>query len=132
MNCHFLVRTGTRSGVTEISKVISAYDSATAVNWIRIYRLPDFVFFSHAQHVNAGQIACESCHGDVKTMDRLWQYSDLSMGWCLKCHDSRKVNLDNEYYKTYFSGFYNEWKAGEKDSVMVAITGGRDCGNCHY
>lgn len=132
LNCHFLVRSGTRSGVTEISKVTEAFNNNEPVKWIRIYRLPDFVFFSHAQHVTAGEIACESCHGDVRTMDRLYQVPDLSMGWCLKCHDTRKVNLTNTYYKTYFSGFYNDFTAGRRDSVMAAVTGGRNCGNCHY
>jgi hypothetical protein len=69
--------------------------------------------------------------GDVKTMDRLCR-SDLSMGWCIKCHDSRKINLTNEYYKKYFSNYYDSLQAGKIDSVMVAATGGRDCGNCHY
>jgi len=132
LNCHFLVRSGTRSGVTEINKVIMAFDSLKPVEWVRIYKLPDFVFFAHAQHVTAGQIACEACHGDVKTMDRLSQVPDLSMGWCIKCHDSRKINLTNEYYKKYFSNYYDSLQAGKIDSVMVAATGGRDCGNCHY
>ena len=132
LNCHFLVKSGTRSGVTEITKVTGAYDSGKPVEWIRIYRLPDFVFFSHAQHVTAGELACEACHGDVKSMDRLYQESDLSMGWCLKCHDTRKVNLNNEYYKTYFSGFYKDFQTGRIDSVMAGVTGGRNCGNCHY
>ena len=132
LNCHFLVKSGTRSGVTEINKLTRALDSGRAVEWVRIYRLPDFVFFSHAQHVTAGEIACEACHGDVKTMDRLWQVPSLGMGWCLKCHDSRKINLGNEYYKTYFPGFYDSVQAGKIDSVTVSSTGGRNCGNCHY
>lgn len=132
MNCHFLVRNGTRSGATEIAKVLSAFDNRKAVEWIRIYNLPDFVFFSHAQHVTAGGIKCETCHGDVKKIDRLYQVSDLSMGWCLDCHDTRKINLSNEYYKTYYSGFYDSLKAGKIDSVTVAGIGGRDCGKCHY
>jgi len=132
LNCHFLVRNGTRSGVTEIAKVIEAFESKKAVEWVRIYRLPDFVFFSHAQHVTAGGINCEACHGDVKVMDRLYQVPDLSMGWCIDCHDSRKVNLSNEYYKKYYKGFYDSFKAGKIDSVMVTGIGGRDCGKCHY
>ncbi len=118
--------------MTEINKLTGAFDSGKAVEWVRIYRFPDFVFFSHAQHVTAGGIACEACHGDVKTMDRLRQVPNLGMGWCLKCHDSRKVNLGNEYYKTYFSSFYDSLQAGKIDSVTVSVTGGRDCGNCHY
>ena len=132
LNCHLLVRNGTRSGVTEITKVIEAYDNKKAVEWIRIYQLPDFVFFSHAQHVTAGEISCEACHGNVKEMDRLSQVPDLSMGWCIKCHESRKVNLSNEYYKKYYRGFYDSLKAGKIDSVLVASIGGKDCGKCHY
>ncbi len=132
LNCHFLVRNGTRSGVTEIAKVIDAYDNKKAVQWIRIYRLPDFVFFSHEQHVTAGEINCETCHGNVKEMDRLIQVPDLAMGWCLKCHDTRKVNIANEYYKKYYRVLYDSVQAGKIDSVRVAGIGGRDCGKCHY
>ena len=132
MNCHLLVRNGTRSGVTEIAKVITALDEKRAVEWIRIYKLPDFVFFSHEQHVSAGEISCEACHGDVKSMDKLSQVPDLSMSWCVDCHKTRKVNFANEYYKTYYSDFYDSIKAGKIDSVMVIGIGGRDCGKCHY
>jgi cytochrome c553 len=132
MNCHLLVRTGTRSGVTEINKVVAAYDNRKAVEWVRIYRLPDFVFFSHAQHVTAGGINCEACHGNVKEMHRLYQVPDLSMGWCIKCHDTRKVNFSNEYYKTYYPALYDSLRAGKIDSVRVVGIGGRDCGKCHY
>ena len=127
-----LVRSGTRSGVTEINKVVAAYENRTAVEWIRIYKLPDFVFFSHAQHVSAGGISCETCHGNVKEMDRLTQVPNLSMGWCIDCHDTRKVNLSNGYYRKYYSGFYDSLKSGKIDSVTVAGIGGRDCGKCHY
>jgi hypothetical protein len=132
MNCHFLVRNGTRSGATEIAKIIEAFDNKKAVEWVRIYKLPDFVYFNHSQHVSAGGITCEACHGNVKEMDRLSQQTDLSMGWCIKCHDTRKVNLTNEYYKTYYSAIYDSLQTGKIDSVTVAGVGGRDCGKCHY
>jgi hypothetical protein len=132
MNCHFLVRNGTRSGVTEIAKVIQHYDSLKAVEWVRIYKLPDFTFFSHAQHVNAGEINCATCHGEVKEMDRLSQFADLSMGWCLDCHETRKVNLSNEYYKAHYQDFSADYQSGKIDSIMVAGIGGKDCGKCHY
>lgn len=132
LNCHFLVRNGTRSGVTEIAKVLKALDDKKAVQWVRIYRLPDFVFFSHEQHVSAGGITCDACHGNVKEMDRLYQVTDLSMGWCINCHKTRKVNLSNIYYRTYYSDYYDSLKAGKIDSVMVTGVGGRDCGKCHY
>jgi hypothetical protein len=132
MNCHLLIRTGSRSGVTEINKVIAAYESRKAVNWTRIYQLPDFVFFSHAQHVTAGGIQCQACHGNVNEMNRLYQVPDLSMGWCIRCHDTRKVNFSNQYYKTYYSDLFDSLKAGRRDSIRVVGIGGRDCGKCHY
>lgn len=132
LNCHFLVRNGTRSGTAEIAKVLAAIDQNKPVQWVRIYRLPDFVFFSHEQHVSAGGINCEACHGNVKEMDRLYQVPDLSMGWCIDCHKSRKVNLSNVYYKTYYPDFAESMKAGKIDSLMIADIGGKDCGKCHY
>jgi hypothetical protein len=132
LNCHFLVRNGTRSGATEIAKVLKALDDKKPVQWVRIYRLPDFVFFSHEQHVSAGGITCDACHGNVKEMNRIYQVPDLSMGWCIDCHKTRKVNLSNEYYKTYYSDLYDSLKAGKIDSVRVTGIGGRDCGKCHY
>lgn len=132
LNCHFLVRNGTRSGTAEIAKVLGAIDQNKPVQWVRIYRLPDFVFFSHEQHVSAGGINCEACHGNVKEMNRLYQVPDLSMGWCIDCHKARKVNLSNEYYKTYYPDFVSSFKAGKIDSVMIASIGGKDCGKCHY
>ena len=132
LNCHFLVRNGTRSGATEIAKVLKALDDKKPVKWVRIYKLPDFVFFSHEQHVSAGKITCDACHGNVKEMNRLYQVPDLSMGWCIDCHKTRKVNLSNEYYKTYYSDLYDSLKAGNIDSVRVTGIGGRDCGKCHY
>jgi Cytochrome c7 and related cytochrome c len=131
-NCHLLVRTGTRSGVTEIAKVIKALDEKKPVDWVRIYKLPDFVFFSHEQHVSAGGITCDACHGDVKTMNRIYQVPDLSMGWCIECHKTRKVNFSDEYYKTYYPGYADSLRTGLIDSVRVIGVGGRDCGQCHY
>jgi hypothetical protein len=131
-NCHFLVRNGTRSGATEIAKILAHLDEKKPVEWVRIYKLPDFVFFSHEQHVSAGQINCEACHGNVKEMNRLYQVPDLSMGWCIDCHKTRKVNISNGYYKTYYPTFYDSLKAGKVDSIRVVGIGGRDCGKCHY
>jgi hypothetical protein len=132
LNCHFLVRNGTRSGGAEISKVLGNLDQKIPVEWVRIYRLPDFVFFSHEQHVSAGQLNCEACHGNVKEMDRLYQVPDLSMGWCIKCHETRKVNFSNEYYKKYYPRLLESLMNGKVDSIRVAGIGGKDCGKCHY
>jgi hypothetical protein len=55
------------------------------IAWAKIHNVPDFVYFDHRPHVNAG-VACQTCHGPVETMERVRQVSDLSMGWCVNCH----------------------------------------------
>ncbi len=55
------------------------------VPWIRVYKVPEFVQFSHQPHLR-NEIACQECHGPVEEMARIYQASDLSMGWCLECH----------------------------------------------
>lgn len=132
MNCHLLVRNGTRSGAIEIAKVISAYDNTKPIEWIKVYNLPDHVFFSHAQHVSAGGISCQECHGNVEKMDVIYQVPDLSMGWCLNCHRSKKVNFQNNKFYSEYKDLADKMKKGEIDSVTVNMVGGRECMKCHY
>jgi hypothetical protein len=132
MNCHLVVREGSRSGAFEINKIWEAMNDSISIEWTRVHRLPDHVFFSHAQHVKAGQLDCQECHGPVEEMHVLKQHSDLSMGWCLDCHRTRSVQfLENDYYETY-EEFHESIKNGEIDSVTVANLGGAECMKCHY
>ncbi len=75
----------------DVQAVMTAFRAGKPLLWSRIYRLQDFVFFTHARHVAAG-LACQTCHGAVETMDVLRQASPLTMGWCVDCHRARNVN----------------------------------------
>lgn len=55
------------------------------IPWQRVHHLPDFVYFDHSVHV-AADVACETCHGPVQSMERVRQEESLSMGWCVSCH----------------------------------------------
>lgn len=132
MNCHLLVRNGTRSGAFEIAKIISAYENMKPIEWTKVYNLPDHVFFSHAQHVSAGGVSCQECHGDVGKMNVIRQESDLSMGWCLNCHRSKKVNIQNNKFYSQYKDLAEKIRKGELDSVTVDMVGGRECMKCHY
>lgn len=79
------------------------------IAWTSVYNLPDFVYFDHRAHVNAG-VACQKCHGPVETMERMRQVPDLTMGWCVNCH--RDVTRN-----------------GLEGKRLVAST---DCSTCHY
>ncbi len=61
----------------------------TPIEWNRVHHLPDFAYFDHRPHVNAG-VLCQTCHGSVETMERMRQEETLRMGWCVNCH--REVN----------------------------------------
>lgn len=132
MNCHLIVRNGTRSGSIEISKVIKAYEEKAPIRWIKVYNLPDHVFFSHAQHVGAGGVACQTCHGKVQENEVITQVTDLSMGWCIECHRTTKVNFQGNLFYTDYRELAEKLKKGEIDSVTVDMIGGIECMKCHY
>jgi cytochrome c553 len=131
MNCHIIVREGSRSGKYEIDKIYKAIENNTAINWIKVHNLPDHVFFNHAQHVKVGKIDCMKCHGDVASMDQIIQVKDLSMGWCVNCHRETGVQFDNKFYGKY-EKLHKDLKEGKIDKVTVAKIGGTDCMKCHY
>lgn len=132
MNCHKVVREGTITGAFEIAKISSAIDKNTPIRWTRIHKLPDHVFFSHAQHTAVGGIDCEKCHGDVKNMHLIKQFSDLSMGFCVNCHRETEVQfMSNEYYKHYMK-LHDDIKSGRKTKITAEDIGGLDCMKCHY
>jgi Ca2+/Na+ antiporter len=132
MNCHVIVREGTRSGKFEINKIIKAVEKNQPVEWIKVHNLQDHVFFSHAQHVAVGKIDCITCHGDVGSMNRVKQVSDLSMGWCINCHRDTKVQSFNEAFYTKYEELHRKLKTGEIDSITVENIGGTECMKCHY
>ncbi|MCF6297827.1 MAG: c-type cytochrome, partial [Flavobacteriaceae bacterium] len=54
------------------------------IKWVRVHNLPDFVYYNHSQHVTVAGLKCQKCHGPVETMDEVYQFSPLTMDWCLK------------------------------------------------
>ncbi len=63
-----------------------------AVPWRRVHKLPDYVRFPHAVHVNAG-VSCYSCHSRIDQMPVVHQAKNLAMGWCLECHRAPEGDL---------------------------------------
>jgi mono/diheme cytochrome c family protein len=102
------------------------------IPWVRIHNLPDHAYFNHAQHVTVGKLECQTCHGPVEEMELVYQYSPLSMGWCINCHRQTEVEFsDNEYYQAYHN-YHEELKSGEREKVTVSDIGGLECQKCHY
>lgn len=81
MNCHTVARTDR----PDIQKITALYNENRPVEWVRVHRVPDYVYFSHRWHVAKG-IACQHCHGQVQNMERIQQVATLKMGFCISCH----------------------------------------------
>lgn len=86
MNCHKIVKLDS----PHIQKIHEAYNSGKSIEWVRIHELPDFVYFPHKRHVAKG-VSCQTCHGPIETMDKVYQYGALTMGWCMECHKGRST-----------------------------------------
>ena len=100
------------------------------IEWVRIHNLPDLAYFNHSQHVVAGQVECQTCHGPIEEMKEVYQYSPLTMGWCINCHRETEVKMaDNAYYDKLHEELKEKYK-GEK--ITVEMIGGLECGKCHY
>jgi mono/diheme cytochrome c family protein len=100
------------------------------VKWVRIHNLPDFAYFNHSQHVTVAGLECQTCHGPVEEMEIMYQYSPLTMGWCINCHRETNVKVkDNEYYTKIHEQLSKKYGV---DQLTAAQMGGLECGKCHY
>ena len=88
-SCHLFIATN----APEIRKLTGYWDKQEPIPWIRVYRLPDHVYFPHMMHIHAN-LECTACHGEVATMDRITRSVPLKMGWCLNCHRQHKASID--------------------------------------
>ncbi len=69
----------------KLSLLIKSFRTGEAIPWVKVHRLPDYVYFDHSAHIAAG-VGCESCHGRIDRMEVVYQAKTLSMSWCLSCH----------------------------------------------
>jgi len=77
----------------EIRKLTAFLDKREPIPWVRVYSLPDHVYFPHMMHLRA-KVGCTTCHGEVASMERITRSASLKMGWCLKCHRQHKASID--------------------------------------
>lgn len=122
------------------------------VEWTRIHNMPDFVYFNHSQHVIAGEqaiinsfnkknptnkidVVCKACHGKIDTMNVVQMANDFTMGWCIECHRTTEIDMNNGYNKEYFKNLHDKLKKQypqDGGKITVDAIGGLECGKCHY
>jgi len=81
MNCHKLILPESQ----KLLPVRESWATQMPIKWVRIHKIPDYAYFNHSAHLNAG-VGCITCHGNVAEMVEVRQVQPLSMGWCLDCH----------------------------------------------
>jgi len=88
MNCHSQVKKESDL----LLPIRAAFNENIPVHWTRVHDLPDYVYFNHEAHVNAS-VGCETCHGRIDQMVKVYQAKPLTMEWCVNCHRNPEDNI---------------------------------------
>jgi hypothetical protein len=116
-----------------LSLVRESFQTGTPIPWVQIHRVPDFVYFNHAVHINRG-VSCVECHGQINRMEEVYHAKSLTMAFCLDCHRNPEMavrhprdvfNLDlkmtPEEQRKLGSQLVRDWK----------IEASQNCSTCH-
>jgi hypothetical protein len=101
MNCHSVLF----KDVAYLEPVRESYRTDKSIEWVKVHRLADYVYFNHSIHVSKG-VGCSTCHGTVNQMPLIFQASNLQMQWCLDCHRDTAMALRDKDQV-----FNMDWKA---------------------
>ncbi len=124
MGCHAIVK----SDSPKLAALRASWSSGKPMEWVRVHRLPDYVYFDHSVHLAAG-VGCVSCHGRIDTMEVVRQDQPLNMAWCLECHRNPGPNLRPKDQITNMT-----WKASPEEAEKFAqadLRGPQHCSGCH-
>ena len=129
-NCHSVVKPDSPA----LALVKKSVETGEAIRWVKVHKVPDYVYFPHSVHVNRG-VSCVECHGKINEMDVVAQAKPLSMGFCIECHRNPKTrvrekadvfNLDSQTIAAKAGveagmKFISDWKIKPPES----------CSGCH-
>lgn len=124
MGCHAIVKKDS----PKLTALRASWGSGNPVEWVRVHRLADYVYFDHSVHLAAG-VGCVSCHGRIDQMDVVRQDKPLNMGWCLECHRNPAPNLRPKDQITNMT-----WTPTPDEAAQLAqstLRGPEQCSGCH-
>ena len=79
----------------EEKKIVEHVGTGKEVEWKRLYRVPEDVYFSHRRHVILGELECSTCHGSIgESQKPPSKPVKITMKKCMKCHEERDVEND--------------------------------------
>lgn len=130
MTCHSQVWTD----APVLEPVRQSWITHTPIEWNRVHKVPDFVFFNHGIHIQKG-IGCATCHGAVQQMPLTQKEHSLYMKWCLECHQdpAKYVRPKSEVFNMEYQPPRNQAELGAKlvREYHIDTTQLRDCSMCH-
>jgi hypothetical protein len=124
----------------EATKLVGYWQRQEAIPWVRVHQLPTHAQFPHMSHVRVG-LECQTCHGPVETMQEVYKFSSLQMGWCIECHRGERPISDGERTAIQERSTYVRrirTLADEGNDVSGALAtypnqiASTDCAVCHF
>jgi hypothetical protein len=131
MTCHSQLWTN----AAMLAPVRESLPENRPLDWHRVARVPDYVYFRHDIHIAKG-IACVECHGRVDRMPLTYRAKAFEMKFCLDCHrdPASRLRPRTEVYNF-------EWKPPPDHAALgrrlmaeyhiKSPTELTSCGTCH-
>lgn len=128
MNCHSQIWAQSPT----LEPVRASWRSGESIEWIKVYDLPDYVYFNHSIHIAKG-VGCVSCHGRIDQMNLTYQVPSLFMEWCLECHRNPAPNLRprSEVFNMAWQPPADNPNLGAELMAAHDVHGREDCTACH-
>ena len=110
MNCHSVLFKSS----DYLEPVRESFRTDKSIEWVKIHRLADYVYFNHSIHINKG-VGCSTCHGQINQMPLVFQANTLLMSWCVDCHRNPEQVL-----RPREEVFNMDWKAPANQAEIGA------------
>ncbi len=110
--CHEGVTTGAVAGLPSVRTCLICHNTIATdkpriqritemrtkgldLDWQRVfgYTREAHVKFNHAPHIRA-EVGCETCHGNIKDQTVAQRNVEMTMGFCVNCHNEKKASVD--------------------------------------
>jgi len=91
LSCHRTIATN-RPRIRQITQMREA---GRDFAWNRVFGYPatSHVRFNHAPHIRA-EVQCTTCHGNIGAQKVAQRNVEMTMGFCVNCHNERKASID--------------------------------------
>jgi len=128
MNCHSQIWADSPA----LESVRASFRTGKSIEWVRVYDLPEFVYFNHSAHVSKG-VGCSTCHGRVDLTPLLSQEPSLLMEWCLECHRApeRFLRPKEQVYNAAYEPPADQLELGRRLVKQYDIKPRTSCSTCH-